>query len=800
MKKQSNKKHKAIKITPKQFQHEEEELPNSIAVVPIKSRPIFPGIITPIIVPIGKVSVSHEEIYKKDGFIGLILVQNDENETNQESNLYKVGVVARILKKLNLPDGGVNLLINTLHRFDLIRVESEEPYLFAKVQYPEDNFEDGSKTDLKALMRTLLIYTKDLAQNNPLFTEEMKLTLVNMTDPGKMADFICSILNLEKEEYQDVLETVGVHLRLEKVIIYLKKELELIDIQKKINDQINDKMDKQQRQFFLREQLKAIQGELGLEERTEKKYDDLLKRLEAIPVSAEIIQEVKRELEKINYSDPHSADYNVVRNYLDTIDAMPWEYPLEKNIDILKTAKILDRDHYRLEDVKSRILEHLAVKKLNDKHSLSTILCLVGPPGVGKTSIAKSIAESLGRKFYRISLGGVRDEAEIKGHRRTYIGAMPGKIINALRILKERDPIILLDEIDKLKVGYSGDPAGALLEVLDPEQNHSFRDHYLDLPFDLSKVLFIATANTTDTIPRVLLDRMDLIRLSGYITEEKVVIFQKYLWKKIIQRNGLKDQGLIIAPQTIEYLINSYSRESGLRGLERTIDKLTRKLAFELVSGKKIPKKLEKTDLTKYLGNPSFTDERMVHISKPGTALGLAYTSMGGATLFIETIFIKSKGGLQLTGKLGKVMNESASIALSYTRSIYENPEIWENNRIHIHVPDGATPKDGPSAGITIASAILSLIMNQPIKDGYGMTGEITLTGEVLPIGGLKEKIVAAKRVGIKSIIYPKDNDGQLLEIQDYIKKGIKFYPVSHFKEVVSILFTSSITSKLNFK
>ncbi len=777
----------------------EEVLPNNIHLLPIKGRPIFPGIITPIVVPPGKFSLSIDEVYKKDAFLGLVLLKEDKDEKESHKNVYRVGVVAKILKKLNLPDGGVNILINTINRFNLEKLVSEEPYLVAEVSYPIDNLDDGSRTDLKALMRTLLIHTKELAQNNPLFTEEMKLTLVNMTEPGRMADFVCSILNLEKDEYQDVLETEGVHLRLEKVIIYLKKELELIDVQKKINDQINDKMDKQQRQFFLREQLKAIQGELGLgEEKTEKKYEDLIKRLDKVPVSQEILSEVKRELEKLRYADTNTPDYNVIRNYLDLIENLPWEAPQKKEIDIHKSKKILDRDHFRLEDVKSRILEYLAVKKLNPTEMNSTILCLVGPPGVGKTSIAKSVAESLNKKFFRISLGGVRDEAEIKGHRRTYIGAMPGKIINSLRILKERDPVVLLDEIDKLKVGFSGDPAGALLEVLDPEQNSTFRDHYLDLPFDLSKVFFIATANTTDTIPRVLLDRMDVIRLSGYITDEKTHIFKKYLWGKTLKRNGLNNKVIKMTDETVRHLINSYSRESGLRGLERTTDKLVRKIAYNYVSGQKIPNKIESVDLEKYLGIALFSDERMIHPNKPGTALGLAYTSMGGATLFVEAIFVNQKGGgMILTGKLGKMMNESASIALSYVRSIWKDDQFWEN-KIHLHVPDGATPKDGPSAGITMASAFLSLISGNVIKSGFGMTGELTLTGEVLPIGGLKEKIVASKRVGINHIILPLDNEPQLREVPKYVKKGMKFYPVNHFKDVINILFPKEIYKKLN--
>jgi ATP-dependent Lon protease len=800
MNKPTTKKKNPVRLK-KETSFTEEILPSDAFLLPIRMRPIFPGIITPIIVPAGKFSQAIDEVYRRDAYLGLVLIKEENSEKEAHDNIHKIGVIAKVLKKLNLPDGGTNILINTIHRFKVESYITKEPFLIAKISYPMDTIEKGSKIDLKALMRELLIQTKALAQNNPLFTEEMKLTLVNMSDSGKMSDFICSILNLEKQEYQDVLETLNVHERLRKVIIFLKKELELIDVQKKINEQINDKMDKQQRQFFLREQLKAIQGELGIaEDKADKKYPELLVRLEKAKVPDEVLSEVKREVEKINYLDPHSADHGVSRNYLDIIEALPWEASPNREIDILKAKKILNRDHYRLEDVKQRILEFLAVRKLNPENKATTILCLVGPPGVGKTSIVKSIAESLGKKFHRISLGGVRDEAEIKGHRRTYIGALPGKVLNALRILREKDPVILLDEIDKLKVGYSGDPSSALLEVLDPEQNKTFRDHYLDLPFDLSQVFFIATANTLETIPRVLSDRMEVIRLSGYITEEKVQIFKKYLWKKIIDRNGMSNTKIQLEDNTIRYLINSYSRESGLRSLEKTTDKLIRKLAYELVANKKKVNKLKEKDLEKYLGVAIFTDERMIKPSQPGTALGLAWTSMGGATLFVESIFVGGKGGLTLTGKLGKTMNESASIALSYVRSIFPSDETFENNRVHLHVPDGATPKDGPSAGITMAITILSLALNETIAPEFAMTGELTLTGEVLPIGGLKEKIVAAKRVGVKKIIFPKDNEPGLREIPDYVKKGINFFPVRHFREVANLLLSKESMLKLKFR
>ncbi|GBF50138.1 endopeptidase La [Leptospira ryugenii] len=765
----------------------EDALPKQIFLLPIKVRPVFPGIITPLIVPPGRFISSIEETSKGAGFIGLILLKKDDSDEPSETNIYQVGIVARILKKVNLPDGGINILVNTIQRFKIESITQTEPWLIADVSYPEEEL-GTSKNNIKALMRTLVILTKELSQNNPLFTEDMKLTMLNVNEPGKMSDFVCSILNLEKEDYQSVIEALTLNDRLEKVLLFLKKEIDLVLLQKKIQDQINDKIDNQQRQFFLREQLKAIQQELGLgEEKQEAKYDKLLDRLKAIPVSSEVLKEVEREVEKIKNTDPMSSDYNVIRNYLDLIEALPWEAPKPKEINLLHAKKILNRDHYKLEDVKERILEYLAVRKLNPK-SRGSILCLVGPPGVGKTSIAKSVAEALGKKYYRFSVGGMRDEAEIKGHRRTYIGAMPGKLINALKITKERDPVILLDEIDKMSQGFQGDPQAALLEVLDPEQNASFRDHYLDLPFDLSDVFFLATANTYEPIPRVLLDRMEVIQLSGYIAEEKVQIFEKYLWKKTFEKNGLNPNQFSMKKETILHLINSYSRESGLRGLEKQFDKLVRKIALKQVLKEKYAKEIKEKDILELLGAPIFTDDRMVTPKVPGTALGLAWTSAGGSTLLIEAVFVTGKGGILLTGQMGKMMEESANIALSFIKNYLADDKIFENKSIHLHVPDGATPKDGPSAGITMATALLSLARGQVVRPGFGMTGELTLTGEVLPIGGLREKIVAAKRVGVKQIIYPKDNEKAFLEIPDYVKKGVKFFPVSHFSEVAALV------------
>jgi ATP-dependent Lon protease len=775
----------------------EDILPQELFLIPLKARPVFPGIITPLVIPSGRFVPSIEESLQRDRILGLISLIKDDSNEDSENNIYQVGIVCRIMKKINLPDGGVNILVNTIRRFKIEKISSHNPFLTAAVSYPEEIL-GTSKTNIKAMMRSLIILTKELAQNNPLFTEDMKLTMMNVEEPGKMADFVCSILNLEKEDYQSVIESIHIGDRIEKVLLFLKKEIELVNLQRKIQDQINEKIDKQQRQYFLREQLKAIQNELGASSgKSERKYQDLITKLTELKMDEQIIQEITREVDKYHTTDPNSPEYNLVRNYLDTISSLPWEPAPIREIDIAKARRILDRDHYKLDDVKERIMEFLAVKKLNPGGK-GLILCLVGPPGVGKTSIARSIAESTNRKFFRFSVGGMRDEAEIKGHRRTYIGSMPGKIINALRVTKEKDPVILLDELDKISIGFQGDPASALLEVLDPEQNSSFRDHYLDIPFDLSQVFFLATANTTETIPRVLLDRMEVINLSGYITDEKVQIFKKYLWKRSLKRNGLDKLAPEMDKKAIIPFINSYSRESGLRGLEKMIDKIVRKLALKSLEKKKIPKIISGIDIKELLGSPPFVDDRMTTTKIPGTALGLAWTAVGGSTLLMEAVAVKGKGEgkIFLTGQLGKMMEESARIALSYIRTLVDDSSFFEDHTIHLHVPDGATPKDGPSAGITMASAILSLVLQKTLKPNFAMTGEITLTGEVLAIGGLREKIVAAKRAGIKNIILPADNKGQWDEVPDYVKKGVAFYLVSHFREVADLVFGNKWNEK----
>ena len=635
---------------------------------------------------------------------------------------------------------------------------------------------------------------KQISEDNPLFSEEMRLNMVNIDNPGKIADFITSILNIDRDQQQKILEQLDVRSRMEQVLVYIKKEQDLLRIQKKIATQINEKIEKSQREYFLREEIKAIKKELG--EPVDSKSSEFLKfkeLVEKLDFQGEIKDQVERELEKFALMDPSSSEYIVTRNYLDTIVNLPWEDPEPEKIDIAKGEKILNQDHYGLEDVKERILEYLAVRKLKEDNK-GSIICLVGPPGVGKTSIGKSIARALNREFFRFSVGGMRDEAEIKGHRRTYVGAMPGKIIQGLKIVKTRGPVFMIDEIDKLGQSYQGDPSSALLEVLDPEQNIAFRDHYLDLPYDLSHILFIATANTLDSVPRPLLDRMEIIRLSGYITDEKIEIARKYLIPKSMKKHGIDKGQLVFNKTALRNIVDGYAREAGVRTFEKAIDKINRKVARRIVSGEEeFPIRITKDNLEEFLKKPYFIEDETKKVSAPGMTIGLAWTSMGGDTLVIEAINTPGKGGLQLTGQMGDVMKESASIAYSHVKQIAGKygikQEFFDKNLIHLHIPEGATPKDGPSAGITMATALLSLARGKAIKKNLAMTGELSLTGKVMPIGGLKEKTIAARRNKIKEIIIPKQNERDLDEIPENIRSGIIFHPVETFKEVIKLVF-----------
>ncbi len=775
----------------------DQVLPEQLYIIPIRYRPIFPGIVTPLIISQGRFTRVIDNALNESRAIGLVLIKDDERNEIDFKDIYEFGTVARILKRINLPDGGVNVLINSVKRFKITEQIDKKKFLLAKIEYLEDSIDRKNRMEIKALTREILAKLKLLSDNNPLFTEEMKLTMLNVEEPGKIADFVTSILNIDKKEYQDILEELDVKNRLGMVLHLLYKELEVADVQKKIHHQISDKIDKQQRDFFLREQLKAIKHELGIDE-DERSIEvrEMKKRLEELGLKGEVKEKMADEIDRFLYMETASSEYSVTKNYLDTILSLPWNSSTKDSIDLDLAEKILNRDHYGLEDVKKRIIEFIALRKIKPD-AKGSIICLVGPPGVGKTSLGKSIASALNRKFFRISLGGMRDEAEIKGHRKTYIGAMPGKIIQGLKIIKQKNPVFMLDEIDKMGRSFQGDPASALLEVLDPEQNAEFRDYYIDVPFDLSDVLFITTANTMDTIPQVLADRMEVIRLSGYIPLEKYEIARRYLLPKQLKMHGLKRGDVKIDRKGFMAIVNGWAREAGVRTLERNIEKICRKTVTILAKEGTIPEKtLTEEQIKEYLGTEIFTDDEKLIITKSGIVNGLAWTSMGGVTMSIESIAVKHKGGaaLKLTGQLGEVMTESANIAYTYINHLLQDDadsrNIFDNHLVHVHVPAGATPKDGPSAGITMAVSIYSMVKNKLVPSDLAMTGELTLSGRVFPVGGIKEKVIAAKRAEIKRILIPKGNIKDLDDIPDYIKKGLTFYPVNDIVEVLDITFS----------
>ena len=776
----------------------EQILPPSLNLLSIQGRPIFPGIFTPLQISNEDDQKTVEAALKADGFIGISLIKDDKKKGSIK-NLCAVGTAARIIKKINLPDGGVNIFISTIKRFKIRSALHEQSPMAAMVDYLDE--EEDNTFQVKALTRALISEMKEISENNPMFSEEMRLNMVNIDHPGKIADFIASILNIEKNDQQKILETVNVRQRMEQVLVFIKKEQELLRIQKKIQNEINERVEKNQRDYFLREELKSIQEELGTDaEGTATDYKKFKEKIEELKFEGEIKESVESELAKFQVMDPNSPEYIGTRNFLELVCALPWKEPAAEDYDILKAKKILDADHYGLDDVKKRIVEFLAVRKLK-KDNKGSILLLVGPPGVGKTSVGKSIARAMNKPFYRFSVGGMRDEAEIKGHRRTYIGAMPGKIIQGLKIAKSRAPVFLIDEVDKMGQDSRGDPSSALLEALDPEQNVSFLDNYLDLPFDISDVFFILTANTLDSIPEPLVDRAEIIRIPGYIDQEKIEIARNYLIPKNLEKNGLKKGQVKYTPKALLRIAEEYARESGVRDYQKALDKINRKIVAELltaqsgVAAEKAAVQVDAADLDKYLGKPVFDESSIKRASKPGTAIGLAWTSMGGDTLLLESVSFPGKsGGLQLTGQMGDVMKESAQIAFNWARRYLiangkKDAKWFDENTVHLHIPEGATPKDGPSAGITMATTFVSLLTGKTIKPNLAMTGELSLTGQVLPIGGLREKTVAAKRNKIKTILIPKANLRDLEETPERVKAGIKFVPVTDVSEVIKAAF-----------
>jgi len=723
--------------------------------------------------------------------LGVGLVGNETSEEATPADFYSIGTACRV-HRVHRQDEHLQVLVECLQRFRIDGWIHDSVPFHARVSYlpePAGPPDEQVRAYAMAVINTI----KELLPLNPLYVEELRMFLDRFgpDDPSHLADFAASLTTSSKEQLQEVLEAVPLLPRMEKVLVLLNNERELAKAQQKIKRSVEERMQKQQREFFLKEQLKAIQKELGLakDDRTAE-LDKFKERLEKLRLSEQAQKRVDEEMEKMRILETGSPEYSVTRNYLDWITLLPWGRHSKDKLDLKRARRVLDRDHFGLEDVKSRILEFLAVGIHKGEISGSIIL-LVGPPGVGKTSIGRSIADALGRRFYRFSVGGIRDEAEIKGHRRTYIGAMPGKFLQAMKDAGTANPVIMLDEIDKIGASYHGDPASALLEVLDPEQNVDFLDHYLDLRFDLSKVLFVCTANQLDSIPGPLLDRMEVIQLSGYIAEEKLQIAKRYLLPRQIERAGLPKGTVKLDTKTLRALIDGYARDAGVRRLEKQLGKIVRKVAVRLLEGEEPPVTVTEADLKALLGSPVFRDERK--LSGPGVVTGLAWTAMGGATLSIEAVRAHEQSrGFKLTGQLGDVMKESAEIAYSYLTSHAKrfgaDPAYFEKAFIHIHVPAGATPKDGPSAGITMASALLSLARNEPVRR-IAMTGEITLTGEVFPIGGVREKLIAARRAGIKEILLPEDNRGEYEEVPEHVRKGLKVHFVSRFQDVVPLLF-----------
>jgi ATP-dependent Lon protease len=779
-----------------------ELLPPRLPIVPVGGRPPFPRMTVPLVLDDPALrEMLIERAKSQSRHVGLLLRKEEEEDEGGEERplaerLYRVGVAAEILQIAQpAQNGPIQVLLGVMERMRVDRFVQESPHLVAEVTYMQET-EMTDNQELKAYAISVVQSLKELVQLNPLHKEELSLFMshANLGDPGRLADFSATLTTAGGKELQDILATVSIRARLRKVLLLLKKEIDVSRIQVQIHKQIEEKMTRHQREFFLREQLKAIKKELGLEKDSkEAEAERFEQRLKKLTLSPEAGERVKEELDKLRLLEPVSPEFNVTRNYLDWLTILPWGVFTEDSYDIAKAGQILDEDHYGLEDVKQRILEFLAVGIMKGNIS-GSILCFVGPPGVGKTSIGQSIARSIGRNFYRFSVGGIRDEAEIKGHRRTYIGAMPGKFIQVMKTCRSANPVIMLDEIDKIGASYHGDPASALLEVLDPEQNRDFLDHYLDVRFDLSNVFFICTANQLDTIPRPLLDRMEVIKLAGYILQEKLEIARRYLVPKQLGEHGLKKKQVTFTARALREIIDGYAREPGVRGLEKHIRKIMRKSARRIVAGEIEAVRVDAADMREYLGKRQFTDDLALKRPRVGVVTGLAWTSLGGDALFVEATGVKTgKPGFKQTGQLGAVMVESSEIAYTYVRAFLDGDEpareFFGTHYVHLHVPAGATPKDGPSAGITMAAALYSLVRHKAIRASFAMTGELTLTGQVMPIGGVKEKTIAAKRAKIRNLVFPAENRKDFEDLPEHIRRGLKPRYVETFSDVVEACF-----------
>jgi ATP-dependent Lon protease len=774
-------------------------LPATLPLLPLKETVVFPDSMTPLAIGQERSIKLIEDVVSGDRTLALVTVRNADADPPGWDDLYGIGTAAVVHKMIRVPDGTLRILVQGASRVRLTAHVDEDPYLMAEFAEAPDVLEETR--EVEALTRNVQSLFARIIGLVPYLPEELQIAAANVEDPSALCHLVASTLRLKTEEKQHLLELTNVHERLREVSTILNRELEVFELGSRIQSQVQEEMEKGQREFFLRQQLRAIQDELGEGDPEQAEVNELRTRFDEMTLPDEARKAATRELSRLERLPTAAAEYGVIRTYLDWLVTLPWDATTEDNLDLAHAREVLDDDHFDLEKVKERIIEYLAVAKLRNEIS-GQILCFAGPPGVGKTSLGQSIARALGRKFQRLSVGGVRDEAEIRGHRRTYIGAMPGTIIRALRDAESLNPLILIDEIDKMGADFRGDPASAMLEVLDPEQNRTFRDHYLDLPFDLSKVLFICTANTLDTIPGALLDRMDVIQLSGYTEDEKFGIAKKYLVPKQLEAHGLSGKRATIGDRALRLIIREYTREAGVRNLERQIAAVLRKAAREVAEGTAGAKtlRIDERRARAWLGPRRFSAEVRKRTADPGVATGLAFTAVGGDVLFIEATAYPGKGRLTITGQLGDVMQESAQAALSWVRSHAESlgvaPEWFSEHDIHIHVPAGAVPKDGPSAGITMATAIASLVRGQPVADDVGMTGEITLTGQVLPIGGVREKTLAAERAGLKRVIVPRENEPDLEELPAETKETLDFVLVDSIDEVFTAAFNGKTVAR----
>ncbi|MDR3589910.1 MAG: endopeptidase La [Negativicutes bacterium] len=756
-------------------------------LLPLRGILVFPYMIIHLDVGREKSISALEESMVHDRLIMLATQREAQNDKPTPEDIFTVGTVVEIKQLVKLPGGTIRVLVEGLHRAEIISYAELEPFYMVEIK--EYDKPETKTPEIEALTRTAVHQFEQWVKLSKKIPPETLVSVVMVEEPGRLTDLIASHLALKIEDKQSLLDAVDVKDRLERLCDILGREMEILELEKKINVRVRKQMEKTQKEYYLREQLKAIQKELGDKDDRTAEVDEYRQRLKEQEVPKEVAEKINKEIERLEKMPPMVAESAVIRTYLDWLLALPWSKETADSLDITIAEQILEEDHYGLDKVKERILEYLSIRKLTQKMK-GPILCLVGPPGVGKTSLARSIARSMERKFVRVSLGGVRDEAEVRGHRRTYVGALPGRIIQGMRTAGSRNPVFLLDEIDKMSSDFRGDPSAALLEVLDPEQNNSFSDHYIEVPFDLSRVLWVVTANVMHNIPRPLMDRMEIITIAGYTEEEKVQIAKRYLVPKQTRDHGLDNKNIIFSEGTIQKVIRDYTREAGVRNLERNIANLCRKAARQIVQDKRKVVKITAQNLHTFLGAPRFRHAQAERNKQVGVATGLAWTEVGGDVLAVEVTVMKGKGKLTLTGQLGEVMQESAQAGFSYIRSRAQElgvePDFYERTDIHIHLPEGAIPKDGPSAGITMATAVASALTGRPIRNDIAMTGEITLRGRVLPVGGIKEKVLAAHRAGIKKIIMPKENKRDMDDIPVNVKRNLEFVLVEHMDEVLS--------------